>query len=204
MKRIPVQFLFITLMLTMTVSSFVWATPQIGQPAPEFKAVDSHGKTHNLSDFKGSIVVLEWTNHDCPFVQKHYSSGNMQALQKEATANQVVWLSVISSAPGKQGHVSATEANELTTARNAAPTAVLLDPEGTVGKLYGARTTPHMYVIDKEGILVYMGGIDDIPSADPSDIPKSTNYVRAALKAMNEGKPIEVASSRPYGCSVKY
>jgi hypothetical protein len=148
--------------------------------------------------------VLEWTNHECPFVAKHYSSDNMQTLQKEAKDQKVVWWSVISSAPGKEGHVTPAEANELTTSRKAVPSAVLLDPEGTVGKLYGARTTPHIYVIDAKGTLVYMGGIDDKPSTRVDDVKGATNYVRTTLAALKEGKPVDPATTRPYGCSVKY
>ena len=180
------------------------AAPLVGKTAPEFTAVDSNGVRHALSEQRGSIVVLEWTNHDCPFVRKHYGGNNMQSLQKDAKAKNVVWWSIISSAPGKQGHVSPAEANELTQRRNAAPAAVLLDPDGTIGRLYGARTTPHMYIIDPQGTLVYMGGIDDKPSADPADIATSTNYVRTALAKLENGQPVEPSSTRPYGCSVKY
>lgn len=180
------------------------AAPVVGKPAPDFTALGSDGVRHAIGAQRGSVVVLEWTNHDCPFVRKHYGSGNMQALQKDAKAQGIVWWSVISSAPGKQGHVSPAEADELTVGRGAAPSAVLLDSEGTVGRLYGARTTPHMYIIDPQGTLVYMGGIDDNPSADPADIPAATNYVRTALADLKSGRPVEPASTRPYGCSVKY
>lgn len=180
------------------------AVPVPGEPAPDFTATDSEGNIQKLSDQQGSIVVLEWTNHDCPFVGKHYGSGNMQALQKEAAEQDVVWWSVISSAPGKQGHVSPTQANQLTGQRNAAPSAVLLDSEGTIGQLYGARTTPHMYIIDSEGKLVYMGAIDDSPSANEDDVKTANNYVRMALSAAQEGQPVEPATTQPYGCSVKY
>lgn len=180
------------------------ARVSVNQPAPDFTAVDSNGKEHRLSDFRGKTVVLEWTNHDCPYVRKHYDSGNMQALQKTATGKGIVWLSIISSAPGKQGHVSRAEANRLTSSRNAAPTAVLLDESGKIGRLYGAKTTPHMYIIDDGGELVYMGGIDSIPSTDTNDIARATNYVDAALNALSSGQPIEDAVTRPYGCSVKY
>jgi peroxiredoxin len=187
----------------LTATSAV-AAVKVGEPAPELRATDSEGKAHRLADYRGRVVVLEWTNHDCPFVRKHYAAGNMQAQQKEAAAQGAVWLSVISSAPGKQGHVSPEEANRLTESRGAAPTAVLLDPEGAVGRLYGAKTTPHMYVIDRDGRLAYMGGIDSIPSSDPADIPKATQYVRAALDAVLAGKPVAEAVTQPYGCSVKY
>lgn len=177
---------------------------QVGRPAPDFTGTDSSGKTHRLSDYRGRTVVLEWTNHDCPYVRKHYGSGNMQALQREATAQGVVWLSVISSAPGKQGYVSGAEADALTAARKAAPSAVILDPEGKIGRLYGAKTTPHMYIVDPSGTLVYMGGIDDRPTADPADIEGAHNYVRAALAELAAGRPVSDAVTRPYGCSVKY
>ncbi len=180
------------------------AQPSVGKPAPEFTATDTAGETHSLTDFRGKTVVLEWTNHDCPYVRKHYDTGNMQALQTDATAAGVVWLSIISSAPGKQGHVSAEEADKLTATRNAAPTAVLFDPTGKVGKAYGARTTPHMYVIDAEGTLVYMGGIDDRPTANKADVEGARNYVREALGAIERGDAVAAPTSRPYGCSVKY
>ena len=182
----------------------VAAAARINEPAPDFTAVDSNGDTRKLSDYKGQIVILEWTNHQCPFVGKHYGSGNMQALQAEATAEGVVWLSIISSAPGQQGYVDGAGANEQTTSRGASPTAVLLDPEGTIGRLYGARTTPHMYAIDPEGILRYMGGIDSIPSADPGDIESAQNYVRPAIASLLAGEPVATPTATPYGCSVKY
>lgn len=179
------------------------AAPQVGAPAPDFSVVDSKGVSHQLSDFAGKNVVLEWTNHDCPFVKKHYD-GNMQALQAEMKAQDVVWLSVISSAPGKQGHVSGAKADELTASRSALPTAVVFDETGTVGKAYDAKTTPHMYVIDKAGVLQYMGGIDSIPSAKVADIAKATPYFANAAKAVLNGKTPDPAITKPYGCSVKY
>ncbi|NRQ43704.1 redoxin domain-containing protein [Rheinheimera sp. YQF-2] len=179
------------------------AAPQVGAPAPDFSVVDSKGVSHQLSDFAGKNVVLEWTNHDCPFVKKHYE-GNMQALQAEMKAQDVVWLSVISSAPGKQGHVSGTKADELTASRSAMPTAVVFDESGTVGKAYDAKTTPHMYVIDKAGVLQYMGGIDSIPSAKVADIAKATPYFANAAKAVLNGETPNPAITKPYGCSVKY
>ncbi|MCU0839780.1 MAG: redoxin domain-containing protein [Rhodospirillales bacterium] len=156
-----------------------------------------------MSDYRGRIVVLEWTNHDCPFVVNHYRSGNMQALQREATANGVVWLSIISSAPGEQGHVSPAEAERLTRERGAQPTAVILDPTGAIGRIYGARTTPHMYIIAADGQLAYAGAIDDRPgtSGDPK---AARNYVREALTALAAGQPVAAAATAPYGCSVKY
>lgn len=180
------------------------AAPEIGKPAPAFTAVDSSGKSHALADFKGKTVILEWTNDGCPYVKKHYNAGNMQKIQKDLTADGAVWLSVISSAPGKQGHVDGKGANDLTKSRNAAPTAVLLDPKGTIGRAYEAQTTPHMYVIDGKGILRYMGAIDDKPSTDAATIAGARNYVREAVAAVKAGKPVEVAATDPYGCSVKY
>lgn len=180
------------------------AAPRVGEPAPDFAEADTAGVTRALADYAGRTVVLEWTNHDCPFVRKHYDSGNMQALQKEAADTGVVWLSVISSAPGKQGHVRAAEAERLTAARDAAPAAVLLDPDGSMGRAYGARTTPHMFVIDGDGIVRYMGGIDSMATADPADVPRATPYVAEALAALAAGEPVPNPVTRPYGCSVKY
>lgn len=176
----------------------------VGEPAPEFSATGTDGKTYSLSDFRGKVVVLEWTNHKCPYVRKHYDSGNMQALQRAATDDGVVWLTVISSAPGKQGHVSAEEADRLTASRDAAPTQVLLDPEGDVGLKYRAKTTPHMYIVDADGTLVYQGGIDDRPTANKADVDGAHNYVRAALTEVAAGEPVSDSDTRPYGCSVKY
>jgi peroxiredoxin len=195
---------FILLSIITAFSLSTHANVSVGKAAPDFTGVDSNGNKHSLSDFKGKTVVLEWTNHDCPYVKKHYNSGNMQQLQKNATGNGVVWLSIISSSPGKQGHVSGKQANELTRSRNAVPTAVILDETSEIGRLYGAKTTPHMYIIDKTGQLVYMGGIDSIPSSNENDIAKAKNYVTAALDAMAAGKPIADSVTRPYGCSVKY
>jgi len=188
--------------LVMTATAF--AAPETGKPAPDFSATDANGKTVKLSDYKGKTVVLEWTNNECPYVAKHYSSNNMQTLQKEAAAKGVVWLSIISSAPGEQGFVKGEQANALTKARRAAPSDVLLDPEGKVGHLYDARTTPHMFIVDAKGTLVYMGGIDDKATTNPSDIKTAKNFVRAALDNIAAGKPVENAVTRPYGCSVKY
>ncbi len=193
-----------TLLAGVLMTATAYAAPEIGKPAPDFTAVDSNGKTVGLSDFRGKTVVLEWTNDGCPYVKKHYSSNNMQALQKEETAKGVVWLTVISSAPGSQGYVTGDEANKLTETRGAAPTAVILDPDGKVGHLYDARTTPHMFIVNGEGTLVYMGGIDDKATTDVDDIKAAKNYVRAALESLASGAPIENAVTRPYGCSVKY
>lgn len=194
----------VLLVVAALFAGVVAAAPEVGKPAPDFSGVDTAGKTWRLVDLEGKSVILEWTNHDCPYVRKHYSSGNMQALQKEATEAGYVWLSVISSAPGKQGHVSAAEADDLTKGRGAAPTAVLLDEAGDIGRAYGARTTPHMYIIDPNGTLLYMGGIDNIRSSDPADVAKAKNYVRAAMADIAAGKAVSQAVTPPYGCSVKY
>lgn len=188
-----------------TDATLVAAVPvRVGQPAPDFTGVDSNGKTHRLSDFQGKVVVLEWTNHQCPFVRKHYESGNMQKLQKSATASGVVWLSVNSSAPGQQGNVNGTQANDLVKSRGAAPTAVLLDPDGKIGRLYNARTTPHMFVIANNGTLAYMGAIDSISSAEQADITKAKNYVSAAVDTVLKGQKVDTPVTQPYGCTVKY
>ncbi|MDX2233860.1 MAG: redoxin domain-containing protein [Hyphomonadaceae bacterium] len=177
---------------------------QSGAAAPAFQVVDAAGRTRSLEEFAGKTVVLEWTNDQCPFVKKHYDSGNMQALQREAAAAGAVWLSVISSAPGKQGHVTGAQANQLSASRNAAPTAILLDASGDVGRLYGARTTPHMYVISPDRRVVYQGAIDDKPSADRATLTGARNYVREALTAVRAGRAPAVAAAPPYGCSIKY
>lgn len=180
------------------------AAVQIGQPAPDFTAADSKGGSHSLSQYRGKTVVLEWTNADCPYTRKHYSSGNMQSMQALAQKSGVVWLTVISSAPGKQGYVNGPAADALTQSRGAFPTAVLLDASGTLGRLYGAKTTPHMFVIDKNGALQYMGGIDSIATADVSDIANAQPYLKEAMLAVAQGNPVTHAVTRPYGCSVKY
>lgn len=195
---------FRTWLLALVFASSSAAAVKPGEPAPAFSANDSNGKTVQLSDFKGKYVVLEWTNDGCPFVRKHYSSGNMQATQKEAIAQGAVWLSVISSAPGREGFVDGAAANKLTRDRGAAPTHVLLDPKGDLGHLYGAKTTPHMFVIDREGRLIYAGAIDSIASADADDINGATNYVKTALAESMAGKPVSHPLTHSYGCSVKY
>ncbi|MDR2239558.1 MAG: redoxin domain-containing protein [Zoogloeaceae bacterium] len=182
----------------------VFAAPAIGQPAPAFTAVTADGKTLSLDSLKGKTVILEWTNHDCPFVGKHYGSGNMQALQKDAAAKGYVWLQVISSAPGKQGHVDGPAAIKLNASRNAAPSNTLLDPEGKIGKLYGAQTTPHMYLIDANGVLIYKGGIDSLATTDKADIAKAEPYFANALATHAAGRKINPDNTKPYGCSVKY
>jgi peroxiredoxin len=177
---------------------------RVGDGAPDFTATDSHGQTHKLSEYRGKFVVLEWTNNGCPYTQKHYSSGNMQNLQKEWTAKGVVWLTVLSSAPGAQGYMTDSDENAYIARVHASPTAALLDPSGTLGRLYGARTTPDMYIIDPGGKLVYSGAIDDRPYPDPADIPHSKNYISAALTAALAGEQITTPYTRPYGCSIKY
>jgi peroxiredoxin len=180
------------------------AVAVVGQPAPAFTLTDSHGKAHSLADFKGKVVVLEWWNHECPFVGKHYGSGNMQKLQKEWTAKGVVWLTVNSSGAGQQGHVDGAKASELMRARSGSATAVLLDPDGTVGRAYGAKTTPHMFVIDPKGTLAYEGAIDDRPSTDQADVTAARSYVGEALSAVTAGRPVPTTTTTPYGCGVKY
>ena len=179
------------------------AMPMAGQAAPAFTLVDADGTQRSLADFRGRTVVLEWTNEGCPYVQKHYS-GAMQALQREAVGDGVVWLSIISSAPGTQGHVEGEAARQWKTRTNGASTHLLLDPTGEVGKLYGAKTTPDMRVIDGDGRLVYVGGIDDRPTNKVEDLDGANNYVRAALDDLEAGRPVRTAFATPYGCSVKY
>jgi hypothetical protein len=190
--------------LLMAVAPLLIAAAHVGAPAPDFTGTTSMGKTIHLSDFHGKFVVLEWHNNGCPYVRKHYNSGNMQKLQKEWTSKGVVWLTIISSAPGKQGYVTAGEENEYLTKMNAVPSAAILDPEGTIGHMYDAKTSPHMFIINPQGVLIYDGAIDDKPTTDLNDVPSATNYVNLALDAAMSGKPVAVQTSRPYGCSVKY
>ncbi len=190
--------------LLLVLATTAGAALQIGKPAPGFTGIDTSGKRLALSDFRGKPVILEWTNHDCPYVRKHYNSGNMQQQQQAATEQGAVWLSIISSAPGKQGHVTPAQADALTAQRNAVPSAVILDDQGAIGRLYDAKTTPHMYIIDADGKLAYMGGIDNIASANPADIANATQYVPVALAQMMNGEPVAASVTRPYGCSVKY
>jgi len=177
---------------------------KVGNPAPAFTLTDTNGKRHALGDFKGKVVVLEWFNHDCPFVKKHYDSGNMPALQSRYTAKDVVWLSINSSAPGKQGNYTPEQANELSKEKKSAATYVLLDPDGKVGREYGAKTTPHMFVIDKKGVLRYEGAIDSVASTDQADIKEATNYVASAVDAVMAGKKVDPSVTQSYGCGVKY
>lgn len=180
------------------------AAVTIGEPAPEFTLTDINGKPHKLSDYKGKTVVLEWVNAECPFVMKHYESGNIPNLQRSATADGVVWLSINTGKKGAQGVYDAGKHGEWSGSVKAAPSAYLRDPDGAVGRLYGAKTTPHMYVITAEGTLVYNGAIDSIRSADVADLAKAENYVTSALAAVKAGKPVAKATSQPYGCNVKY
>jgi AhpC/TSA family len=202
MKRTPlVALAFVALALLLLPLA---RAARVGERAPDFTASDSNGQTHKLSEYAGKFVVLEWHNRGCPYTQKHYQSGNMERLQHEWTARGVIWLTVISSAPGKQGYVTAAEENAYLKEMKAAPTAVLLDPTGALGHLYDAKTTPHMFVINAQGVLIYNGAIDDHPTPDAADIPHSQNYLSQALEEALAGKPVAVATSRPYGCSVKY
>jgi peroxiredoxin len=180
------------------------AAPALGKPAPAFTAVDADGKTRALSEFKGKTVVLEWTNNGCPYVKKHYGAKAMQGLQSDAVKDGVVWLTIISSAPGTQGYLDQPDAKAWKTSAGLGSTALLLDPKGVVGRAYEAKTTPHMYVIDKAGTLVYMGGIDDKPSSDPASLKGAKNYVTAALADVKAGRKVATAATKPYGCSVKY
>jgi len=181
----------------------VWAA-KVGEPAPDFTGTSSTGKTIHLADYRGKFVVLEWHNNGCPYVKKHYNSGNMQKLQKEWTAKGVVWLTIISSAPGKQGYVTAAEQNDYMAKMDATPTAALLDPTGVIGHLYDAKTSPQMVVIDPKGVVIYDGAIDDRPTANPADIEGATNYLNLALEQAMAGTPVATPTTRPYGCSVKY
>ena len=180
------------------------AAPSVGQPAPDFALPDTNGKTVQLSDYRGKHVVLEWTNPGCPYVRKHYNSGNMPATQKEAVEKGVVWLSINSTEKASGDYLEPARLVAWNNGRKAQPSAVLMDEEGTAGRAYGARTTPHMYMVDPQGRLIYAGGIDSIPSSDPDDIKKAVNYVRQGLNEALAGKPISAATTRAYGCSIKY
>lgn len=198
-RRVFFAFLAISLLPLLSPAQI-----RVGTPAPVFTATDSNGQTQALSQYHGKYVVLEWHNQGCPFTRKHYLSGNMQNLQKEWTAKGVVWFTVISSAPGQQGYVTPAEENAYLARMRAAPSAVLLDPEGKLGRLYSARTTPQMFVIDPQGKVIYAGAIDDKPTPDPDDIRSADNYVSDALTAAMAGKPVSISYTRSYGCSVKY
>lgn len=194
----------ISLLSFSLLASLSWAAPEIGKPAPQFTAATAEGKSISLSALKGKTVVLEWFNNGCPYVKKHYESGNMQKLQKAALEKGVVWLSVLSSARGKQGYLDAVSAKKVFKDWKAQPGDILLDPKGEVGKLYEAKTTPHMFVINKEGTLVYKGAIDSNDSSDPAVIAQSKNYVAAAMDATLAGKIVAESDTKPYGCGVKY
>ena len=182
----------------------VCAEAVVGEPAPDFSAPDASGATRSLAEFKGRFVVLEWFNPECPFVRKHYGSGNMQGLQAAAAERGVAWLTVVSSAPGKQGYLTPAQAGAVIEELGTKQEALLLDPDGTVGRRYGAKTTPHLFLIGPEGRLLYAGAIDDRPSVDPDDIPGATNYLQQALDEALAGEPVSVPQTKPYGCSVKY
>jgi peroxiredoxin len=197
------RFVFACALALATSAAFAAAT--VRQPAPAFTAIDTHGKTVSLADFKGKHVVLEWVNPGCPFVQKHYDkSGNMPATQKDATAKGVVWLAISSTAPDATDYRKPTDLAGWMKSQKAAATATLMDDSGQVGKAYGARTTPHMYIVNPAGTVVYTGAIDSNRSANPADIPAATNYVKQALGELLAGKPVTTASTPPYGCSIKY
>ena len=204
MKKFWLLFLggmFLTLLIAQISAT---ERAKVDNPAPDFTLPDNTGNKHSLSDFKGKFVVLEWVNYDCPFVRKHYRSGNMPKLQKSYMEKDVVWLSICSSAPRKQGYFEGEELNERMTKEKAGPTAYLVDDDGTVGRMYDAKTTPHMYIINPEGVLIYAGGIDNIASTDIDDLEEATNYVEEVLNSAMTGKVVPVKGSRPYGCSVKY
>ena len=183
---------------------FALDAPPVGSAAPDFSLTDAKGKTHSLSQYKGKYVVLEWFNPECPFVKKHYGSGNMQKLQEEYTGKGITWLTIDSNAPGSEGNLTADAASKVMTGWKTHQTALLLDPEGKAGRAYGAKNTPNMVVINPEGKIVYEGAIDSKATPNPADIPSSTNYVKVALDESLAGKPITTSTTKPYGCSVKY
>jgi len=195
---------YVAIAVTALVIVLAARAASVGQAAPTFTGKDSQGKTVSLSEYRGKYVVLEWTNRDCPFTKKQYDSGNMQALQKEWTGKGVVWLTVLSSAKNEDGYLDAAGENAQIERVHADPTAAILDPSGEIGKLYGAKTTPHMFIIDPNGKLIYAGAIDDKATTDVGDVKGAKNYVSAALTEAMAGQPVQVASTRPYGCSVKY
>jgi hypothetical protein len=202
MKRYFATIMALTFLLAALLPP-AWAV-RVGERAPDFTATDTNGQLHKLSQYAGKFVVLEWHNRGCPYTQKHYTSGNMERLQREWTGRGVIWLTVISSAPGKQGYVTAADENAFVKEMKAAPTAVLLDSTGALGHLYDAKTTPQMIIINPQGVMIYDGAIDDKPTTDTSDISGAKNYVQQALEEATAGKAVSVASTRPYGCSVKY
>lgn len=205
MRKLSIRILTAAVLAAVAPGGLVAAGgPDLGKPAPAFSGTDTTGKRVSLADLKGQLVVLEWSNHQCPYVRKHYGAGNMQKTQAAARELGVVWITIISSGPGEQGHVSAAEANRLTAERNAKPSHVLLDPEGRIGRMYAARVTPHMFIIGTDGTLLYKGAIDSIRSSRPSDIERAKNYVTAALGEIKAGKPVADADTIAYGCTIHY
>ena len=198
--------IFLNLLTISLLSGSCFGSTLIDQKAPDFSLFDSYGKEISLNSFEGKKVVIEWTNHGCPFVAKHYKTGNMQSTQEFTIENDAIWLSVISSAPGTQGFVSSAVANELTAAREASPSHVLFDPTGRVGKMYNAKTTPHMYIVNKNGVLKYEGAIDDAGGRGFmfKDLLKATNYIKKGLIELSTGNKVSTPVTKPYGCSVKY
>ena len=203
-KNMKTKLLLSALTCLASTALFAVDSPPVGSAAPDFSVSDSKGKTQSVSQYKGKYVVLEWFNPECPFVKKHYGGGNMQKLQEEFTGKGVVWLSVDSSAPGKEGNLTPEQAEKKMAEWKAHSTALLLDEEGKAGKTYGAKNTPHMFVINPEGKIIYAGAIDSKATPNPADIPNSTNYVKVALDESLEGKPVTTSTTKPYGCSVKY
>jgi peroxiredoxin len=197
--------LLVTALASLTATSlFATESPKVGSPAPDFSLADAKGKTHSISENKGKFVVLEWFNPECPFVKKHYSSGNMQKLQQEYSGKGVVWMSIDSSAPGKEGNLTPEAASKQATDWKMNSTTLLLDPEGKAGQAYGAKNTPHMFVVNPEGKIVYEGAIDSKPTPNVADLASATNYVKVALDEAMSGRPVSNANTKPYGCSVKY
>src|SRR3984885_6133577 len=201
MKRSTLNVMLVALLLCM---ASLTSAAKVGEAAPDFTATASNGKAVHLADYRGKYVVLEWHNNGCPYVGKHYKSGNMQRLQKQWTSQGVIWFTILSSAPGNQGYVTASEENDYLAKMQAAPTAALLDPSGQIGHLYDAKTSPQMIVINPQGVVIYSGAIDDKPTTDLDGVPGATNYVNRALEQAMAGKPVETPATRPYGCSVKY
>src|ERR1700689_5866839 len=193
-----------TIALILCAAPWLIAAAKVGDAAPDFTATARSGKTYRLSSNLGKFVVLEWHNNGCPFVGKQYNSGNMQRLQKQWTGQGVAWFTILSSGPGQQGYETASEENEFLAKEQAAPTAALLDPSGAIGRLYDAKTSPHMFVINPQGVVIYDGAIDDKPTTDVEDVPTATNYVNLALEQSIAGKQVETPTTRPYGCSVKH
>ncbi|WP_234571743.1 thioredoxin family protein [Rhodohalobacter sp. 614A] len=210
MKKLTILFLLIlaaTMVINLTIEDKENAPAVdalVGQQAPDFEVVDAHGNTHSLSDYEGQYVILEWLNHGCPYIRKHYDGNNMQQLQEKYTDQGVVWLSVISSAPGEQGYMEPEEARQSIEEYDASPTAILLDPEGEMGRAYDARVTPHMFIIDPTGTVRYNGAIDDKPTPRASSLETAHNYIDSAMSSLMNGEEVEVKSNTPYGCGVKY